>query len=717
MAANLPPPEITKQAAAAAAAEEEEEKESSVDKSKVANRSRLIVRLGALLVSHSGLVSGICCIAGLIAILFLPMLAKNTYISENALMPGSANSLLSYQDVSEGNKLITDITRIINDKKRSADLEIPKLLAQYMQSTGAETYHHTLPQPRKSPFNPLHFFLLSTPTPLPSNQSSFATSTVGIIRAPAGDGKESIVLVSPYNLEKFRSEYLSESSSLGLAFSIFSLLSRASWLSKDVIWVATDSRFGDYASVSAWLNEYHNPNPNFGPGPDFGRGDDLGEGFKRAGTMACAIVFKVVERESGKGRREKVGEERENVAIYSEGSNGQMPNLDLVNVVHYLGVHRQGFRVRVGKLGFLEGVRGIRFLGEVMSRVGRFLRALNPDWKFDVSSGEYVEGAATLASSVFAQAVGVPTGPHGAFRDYQIDAVTLELSPKFSLANENARSAFLLRSGRLIEGTVRSVNNLLEKFHQSFFLYFLTGPNKFISVGVYMIPFALLISPLPILAASLFNFNLTPNPNPNPNPKNPWRWLKPAKFSLLIQTWAVIVSLLPFYISQITDLPPNYSFLIWTLGSLFTLVILYSIFGSPNSTEIEWRLLKAVMIASVSIGLCLMSIINFSTAQIGALFIVPMCLLARPIRAKMDNSIVNLIVSICNLVMVIVGFPLSGFLVREIINGNFGEMNLGVFWESMEYLWAWNSASFLYLILVHLPCWLLFVHILFHPCN
>ncbi|KAJ3693708.1 hypothetical protein LUZ60_009188 [Juncus effusus] len=715
MAANQPPPEITKPAAAAA--EEEEEKESSVDKSKVANRSRLIVRLGALLVSHSGLVSGICCIAGLIAILFLPMLAKNTYISENALMPGSANSLLSYQDVSEGNKLITDITRIINDKKRSADLKIPKLLAQYMQSTGAETYHHTLPQPRKSPFNPLHFFLLSTPAPLPSNQSSFATSTVGIIRAPAGDGKESIVLVSPYDLEKFRSGYLSESSSLGLAFSIFSLLSRASWLSKDVIWVATDSRFGDYASVSAWLNEYHNPNPNFGPGPDFGRGDDLGEGFKRAGTMACAIVFKVVERESGKGRREKVGEERENVAIYSEGSNGQMPNLDLVNVVHYLGVHRQGFRVRVGKLGFLEGVRGIRVLGEVMATVGRFLRALNPDWKFDVSSGEYVEGAATLASSVFAQAVGVPTGPHGAFRDYQIDAVTLELSPKFSLTNENARSAFLLRSGRLIEGTVRSVNNILEKFHQSFFLYFLTGPNKFISVGVYMIPFALLISPLPILAASLFNFNPTPNPNPNCNPKNPWRWLKPAKFSLLIQTWAVIVSLLPFYISQITDLPPNYSFLIWTLGSLFTLVILYSIFGSPNSTEIEWRLLKAVMIASVSIGLCLMSIINFSTAQIGALFIVPMCLLARPIWAKMDNSLVKLIVSICNLVMVIIGFPLSGFLVREIINGNFGEINLGVFWENMEYLWGWNSASYLYLILVHLPCWLLFVHILFHPCN
>ncbi|KAG1327726.1 putative glycosylphosphatidylinositol anchor attachment 1 protein [Cocos nucifera] len=53
-----------------------------------AARSRLIVRLGAFLVSHNLFVSVVCCITGLIALLLLPVLAKNTYISENALMPG-----------------------------------------------------------------------------------------------------------------------------------------------------------------------------------------------------------------------------------------------------------------------------------------------------------------------------------------------------------------------------------------------------------------------------------------------------------------------------------------------------------------------------------------------------------------------------------------------------------------------------------------------------
>ncbi|KAG6510396.1 hypothetical protein ZIOFF_028406 [Zingiber officinale] len=60
------------------------------------SRSRLILRLGALLVAHSGLVSVVCCAAGIIAFILLPVLANNTYISENALMPGIIEILILY---------------------------------------------------------------------------------------------------------------------------------------------------------------------------------------------------------------------------------------------------------------------------------------------------------------------------------------------------------------------------------------------------------------------------------------------------------------------------------------------------------------------------------------------------------------------------------------------------------------------------------------------
>ncbi|KAJ4749088.1 GPI transamidase component family protein / Gaa1-like family protein [Rhynchospora pubera] len=670
------------------------EVEAEVEKKATATRSRLIVRLAALLVSHSTLVSVVCCLAGLIALLVLPLLAKNTYISENALLPGSANPVLSYQHVTQANNLIMDIMSIA-DVKEAPDIEIPKLIAKYMEILGAETYHHKFSQPQNQ-FHPLYFFSSSPNSPPTLANLSYGTSTVGIIRAPRGDGKEAIVLVSPYNTQNAGGIDASASaSSIGLAFSVFSLLSRATWLAKDIIWVASDSRFGDHTSVSAWLNDYHNPN--------FIGDASSNRIFKRAGTMACGIVFKVVEKE----RREKY-EDRDVVTMYAEASNGQMPNLDLLNVVHYLAVHRQGIRVRIGMFGGLVKSHLVRVLGEVMQQVGRFARSLNPDWRFEMPSSEYVEGTATLASSIYSQALGVPTGPHGAFRDYQVDAVTLELSPRFSLKNEHTRLAFLLKGGRLIEGTVRSVNNLLEKFHQSFFLYFLTAPNKFVSVGVYMIPFAFLVAPLPIIAASLFN--LTSN-------RNPWRWLHTAKPLLITHTWSVVVTLLPFYISKISDLPSTHCMLTWAGGSLMALVILYIVFGSPYSKHVEWRLLKAVMIASVSIGLCLMSIINFATAQIGALFVVPMCLFALPIRVKTNNSLIRSMVMTCNLVMAVLGFPVTAVALMQGVIKGFGTVSILEFWDSMKFLWGWNSATYLYLVLVHLPCWLLFLHILFHPCH
>ncbi len=46
---------------------------------------------------------------------------------------------------------------------------------------------------------------------------------------------------------------------------------------------------------------------------------------------------------------------------------------------------------------------------------------------------------------------------------------------------------------RVIEGTVRSVNNLVERFHQSFYYYLLVNPYQFISIGNYMISLGLIV--------------------------------------------------------------------------------------------------------------------------------------------------------------------------------------------------------------------------------
>lgn len=683
-------------------------------------KPRLIVRLGIFLASHHILFSALCCSAGIIALLFLPSLAKNTYLSENALIPGSANPLFSSEDVTEANKFIKGIEAAAGESR--GGMEMSKFIVQQMKDLGAEVcYHEFIPHSKH--FHPLKFFTSMTndlavrPNGTYSNSG---TNTIGIIRAPRGDGKEAIVLVTPYNPQRVQAN---EVLSLALGFSVFSLLSRAAWLSKDIVWLSADSQFGEYTSVSAWLNQYHNP--MFVGGVKH-EPDGIAEkaeftDFKRAGTMAAALIFKV-------GETRNYGD-RDSVTMYAEASNGQMPNLDLLNVVHYLAVHRQGFRVNIETISSLLSSAWLRAIAEVIHTLGSILRKINPDWKLDISAPDYVEGTANLASSIYNQALGVPTGSHGAFRDYQVDAVSLEFSPTFYIRNENAKSSFLVRGGRLLEGVVRSVNNLLEKFHQSFFLYFLTAPSKFISVGVYMIPFALLVVPLPIVAAALadggrkmgksIEASKTKGSADNLQTEGgSWKWLQAARVLLVIQLWAVIVSLLPYYISQIPDGTPIQSSVIWVVLAILTLIVLYAMFGSPYSAGVEWKLLKATMITSISIGLGLMSIINFATAQLGALIVIPMCLFSRPLKAQLDMSFLpRTVLCASNILLAIFGFPPAALLIMKGLSKGSWTVDLGDFWASMEFLWEWSSATYLYLFLVHLPCWLLCIHVLLHPCR
>ncbi|KAJ6302048.1 hypothetical protein OIU77_016198 [Salix suchowensis] len=445
-------------------------------------KPRPIVRLGIFLISHSLLVCVVCCTAGVLALLLLPLLAKSTYISENALMPGSASSMISNRDISEANRLASDLSGLNFEPQDAAALESRGILTKYMSDLGAEVSYHKFHH-KPNQFHPLHFFSSPDSTSSVDNFSCSAqgVNTVGIIRAPRGDGKEAIVLVTPY---KFGKSGTAETLSLSIAYTVFSLLSRVTWLAKDIIWLVADSQYGEYAPVEAWLRDYHTP-------VFTGLGalnadtcikiDDLyaleqkpivqtkiSDGFRRAGTMAAALIFKVADRN-------ELLEDTLN--IYAEASNGQMPNLDLINIVNYLAVHRQGLRVKVEKVLSLLDSRWLEILGEIFEVLGKVARSLNPGWKFGISAADYVEGSATLASSLYNQALGIPTGPHGAFRDFQVDAITLEISPKVSSHNKARYNEFLLRGGRLVEGVVRSINNLLEKFHQSFFLYMLTSPN------------------------------------------------------------------------------------------------------------------------------------------------------------------------------------------------------------------------------------------------
>lgn len=291
---------------------------------------------------------------------------------------------------------------------------------------------------------------------------------------------------------------------------------------------------------------------------------------------------------------------------------------------------------------------------------------------------------------------------------------------------------------RLIEGVIRSVNNLLEKFHQSFFLYLLTSPSKFLSVGVYMIAFALLIASLPMVAASLYAHANNLDPSFEKNKSNhpasaadelgitlrSWKWLYAAKKVLVVHLWGAVVLLLPYFICQIPNCTPTTSFVVWVLLSIFSLLILFWILGSPFSyvyasqpQQREWALLKSVTISAAFIGLCLMSVINFATAEIGALLMVPMCLMAHPLKLDVKSrKLRNFSRVACNLALGFIGFPPIAFLVFKGVFEGFDGISVGDFWNWLESIWAWSSATYLYIGMIHLPCWILCIHVILHPC-
>ncbi|CAI9106347.1 OLC1v1005477C1 [Oldenlandia corymbosa var. corymbosa] len=688
----------------------------------VKSNPRPIIRIGLFFMSHSLLVSVVCYVAGIFALLLLPILSKNTYISENALMPGSASPMLSNDDVSEANRFMNQISNLDSSFSRLR-IEVPRLIAHHISAMGGEVNHHKFgPQLKKQ--HPLRFFTIHDPGTIQDNFtcSSLGTNTIGIIRAPRGDGKEAILLVTPYNSSKITT---GEVLALGIGYSIFSLLSRVTWLAKDIIWLASDSRHGEYRAVTAWLREYHTP--LFGglgklqdelclEPSSFSEGKPLEtidarnlDTFRRAGTMAAALVVKVADTSSEL--------EKDALSIYAEASNGQMPNLDLINIVNYLAVYGQGLRVRVEKMYSFLHSHWLKGLGGVFESLGKLAKSLNPEWNFDISIAEYIEGSATLASSLYNQALGVPTGSHGAFRDYQIDAITMEISHQMSSNYRNRQNELLTRSGRLIEGVIRSINNLLEKFHQSFFLYLLTSPNKFVSVGVYMIPFALLVAPLPVVAAALFSAAsrissegqvATSTSVKNPSNKfRSWRWLAAAKTVFIVHFWGALMTLLPYLSGQIPEFTPATGVWLWIVLPVISL-LLFTFprrKGSQSSTA-EWMYLKSVTIAAAFIGLSLMSVINFATAEIGAILLVPMCLMAAPLSIKIQ-SLRTIVQGACNLIFAFLGFPPLTFFVLKGAIQDLESTSIGEFWTWMVSLWEWSSATYVFICMVHLPCWAL----------
>lgn len=108
----------------------------------------------------------------------------------------------------------------------------------------------------------------------------------------------------------------------------------------------------------------------------------------------------------------------------------------------------------------------------------------------------YQDRLQTMLRGMMKQAVGYAAGAHSSFIPYHVDAVTLQ--PYGDGWHDE------MAMGRLVEGSFRSLNNLLEHLHQSFFFYLLMQTDRFVSIGTYLPSAMLLAANFTIMAIFLW---------------------------------------------------------------------------------------------------------------------------------------------------------------------------------------------------------------------
>lgn len=154
----------------------------------------------------------------------------------------------------------------------------------------------------------------------------------------------------------------------------------------------------------------------------------------------------------------------ESLHIVYDGVNGQLPNLDLFNTAIIVSNNQMGIRASLQEM-----------------------------WEHDDSYGKRLQ---TMLRGMARQGLGLAAGAHSSFIPYHIDAITLQAKGE----GWHDEMAF----GRTVEGICRSLNNLLEHLHQSFFFYLLMQTRRFVSIGTYMPSAMLVAANFSIMAVALW---------------------------------------------------------------------------------------------------------------------------------------------------------------------------------------------------------------------
>ena len=526
------------------------------------------------------------------------------------------------------------------------------------------------------------------------------TNVYGILRAPRVAGTEAIVLTVPYRSGKRMATLGSTNHGIGLILSLASYFRKHTYWSKDIIFLVVDH---EEIGMRAWLESYHDTKSSYIT-------SSLMRG--RSGSIMGSINL------------ELGSDSIDHIDIKIEGPNGHLPNLDLFNLAVRL-CKREGVPVTFQDREDLLQAYQFRYDG----------------FKYNMK---------TMLLNMAHQASGRPRGIHGLFLQYHIEALTLK-----GHSSHGRRANPTLSVGRVLEGMTRSINNLLERLHQSFFFYVLPSTERYISIGLYMPPFGLVMV-VPILhglALWLASGKAEGNgdkekvsktedkdssekkDDKDSNEKSDKDEKEPPErpFSLVIPLMigALVTGVLLFYCPQyfitrysaVFGLKPNEAINIGLLAFLVGIIFLPYLGRRKTKTQdadlsadnkAEWQLLKSFALIWQGVSVSAIAMMNFSLAFFIAVVTIPVYTIVRPSR----NRMFRIIQSILLLIVSPYGLLLLGILVyhaNTVHYDSYGKLILDTLVTCQDAMYSsvvdrclYGNWSYGIATLVVFPNWMLF---------
>ncbi|XP_013418451.1 glycosylphosphatidylinositol anchor attachment 1 protein isoform X1 [Lingula anatina] len=377
---------------------------------------------------HNNKICFLCYVVGLSWFLALAYQELNagTYFSENALLPGLVRSQF-YGD-SEAEGYYSQLKSELNKDKNV--MPVKWIYNQFMD-LGLDVY--------------IHNFTFRYPLKIFGEKQIPGQNVYAIMRASRAASTEALVLTIPFRTVTTVMD--KTHGGLALMLTMANHFRKSSYWAKDIIFVVTEH---EYIGMQAWLDAYHETKSEL-----ISSNSLEGHG----GSIQAAINLEVPTNKIS------------SFDFRLEGLNGQLPNLDLFNLVVRIS-RQEGFDV--------------------------LLKEQHDPYHPETFEG-YLQNLKTMFLMMWTQAPGSANNNHGVFLKYNIEALTL-----VGKKEKGKHAQGYGPMGRTVEGIFRSLNNLLERFHQSFFFYLLPSTSRYVSIGLYMPPFAIMVAGSLIKAVAMW---------------------------------------------------------------------------------------------------------------------------------------------------------------------------------------------------------------------